>query len=315
MFRRAVSAVCLLIFAATLIGCPDRGSSTFSTLQIDGSSTVYPITEAIVEEFRKVQPNVRATVGSSGTGAGFKKFAAGEIDISDASRPIKDTEREACKANGIEFVEFMVAFDGLSIVVHPENTWCECLTVEQLKQLWQPESTVMKWSDLKPGWPDQRIQLYGPGTDSGTFDYFNEVINGDPKKSRSDFSPSEDDNVLVTGVAGDKFALGYFGYAYYEENKSRLKLLGVDNGDGKCMKPSIETVRANTYKPLSRPLYIYVTKKSLKRPEVQEFMKFYIANASKLSGEVGYVPVPDEQDKANQKVLAEALAETAPAAK
>jgi phosphate transport system substrate-binding protein len=187
--------------------------------------------------------------------------------------------------------------------------------VEQLKRLWQPESSVTKWSDLKPGWPDEEIQLYGPGTDSGTFDYFNEVINGDSKKSRSDYSPSENDNVLVTGVAGNKFALGYFGFAYYEENKSRLKLLGVDNGSGECIQPSLETVRGNIYKPLSRPLYVYVTKKAMQRPEVREFIKFYVANTAKLSAEVGYVPVPEDVSKTNQQRLADALAEVTSAAK
>jgi phosphate transport system substrate-binding protein len=276
---------------------------------VDGSSTVYPVTEAVVEEFRGVNPGVRLTVGFSGTGAGFKKFTVGEIDISDASRPIKDSEIEACKQNGIEFVEFMVAYDGLSVIVNPANDWCDCLTVDQLKQLWQPESTINKWSELNPAWPDERIQLYGPGTDSGTFDYFTEVVVGELKKSRSDYSPSEDDNVLVTGVAGDKFSLGYFGYAYYEENKDRLKLLGIDDAGGNCIKPSLETVRNGAYKPLSRPLYIYVNKSALRRPEVRQFVKYYVENAVKLAGEVGYVPVPDDVDSANRQRLSEALAD------
>jgi phosphate transport system substrate-binding protein len=304
-----------LLALVSFAGCPSRSGGPVTTLQIDGSSTLYPISEAVAEEFRPDHPKVRVTVGFSGTGAGFKKFAAGEIEISDASRRIKDSEIEACKANGIEFAEFKVAFDGLSVIVNPENTWCNCLTIEQLKQLWQPESTVSKWSDLNPSWPKETIKLYGPGTDSGTFDYFNEVINGDPKKCRDDFSASEDDNVLVTGVAGDKFALGYFGFAYYEENKGRLKLLGVDNGDGNCIQPSLETVRGNTYKPLSRPLYIYVAKKALTRPEVRDFLKFYLENAGKLSGDVGYVPIPDDDDRANRQTLEELFAEIKPAAK
>jgi phosphate transport system substrate-binding protein len=302
----------LLVSFICLTGCPPR-SGPATTLEIDGSSTLYPITEAVAEEFRRDHANVRITVGLSGTSAGFKQFSEGKIDISDASRPIKEAEIAACKANGIEYVEFKVAFDGLSVIVNPENTWCDCLTVEQLKQLWQPESTINKWSDLNPMWPDESIKLYGPGTDSGTFDYFTEVIVGKAKSSRSDYSPSEDDNVLVTGVAGDKFALGYFGFAYYEENKTRLKLLGVDNGDGKCLKPSLESVRDNSYKPLSRPLYIYVTKKALARPEVREFMTFYLEHAGKLSEEVGYVPLPTAEAQASQIQLKEVLAEVKPA--
>jgi phosphate transport system substrate-binding protein len=322
VIRRSLGSICVLAALASLTGCPsDRGPTTTGgpvlessqTLVIDGSSTVYPVTEAVAEEFWKVQPKIRFKVGSSGTGAGFEKFAAGETDISNASRPIKDSEREACQAKGVEFVEFMVAYDGLSVVVHPQNTWCDCLTVEQLKQLWQPESTVAKWSDLKPGWPEETIELYGPGTDSGTFDYFNEVINGDAKKSRSEFNASENDNVLVTGVAGNRFALGYFGYAYYEENKERLKLLGIDGGDGNCIQPSLETVRGSTYKPLSRPLYIYVSKKAFARPEVQAFVKFYVESAAELVSEVGYMPVPAEVAAENRKRLNDALAEFAAA--
>jgi phosphate transport system substrate-binding protein len=241
----------------------------------------------------------------------MKKFAAGEIDICNASRPIKDTERDACKAAGIEFVEFQVAYDGLSITVNPQNDWCDCLTVEQLKTLWQPESTVQKWSDLNPDWPSERIQLYGAGTDSGTFEYFTEAIVGEPRKSRSDYSANEDDNVLVTGVAESKYALGYFGYAYYAENQDRLKLVGIDRGDGKCIKPSMETVRDGTYRPLSRPLFIYVSKKSLQRPEVRAFTKFYVENAPQLSAERKYVAVPDAIDAENRRVLQEALAAAA----
>ncbi len=244
------------------------------SIQVDGSSTVYPITEAVAEDFKTEQPGVRVTVGLSGTGGGMKKFVAGEIDICDASRPIKDAESAACKASGIEYIELEVAFDGLSVVVNPENDWGDCITVEQLKAIWQPESTVQKWSDLNPEWPSEPIKLYGPGTDSGTFEYFTEAIVGEARKSRADYSPSEDDNMLVTGVAGGKYALGYFGYAYYEENKDRLKLLGIDNGDGNCVKPSVEAVRNGTYKPLSRPLYIYVNKKALQRPRHVHLLTF-----------------------------------------
>jgi phosphate transport system substrate-binding protein len=243
----------------------------------------------------------------------MKKFVAGEIDICDASRPIKDAEIAACKEHNIQYIELQVAFDGLSVVVNPENDWVDCITVEQLKSLWQPESTVHQWSDLNPEWPSEPIKLYGPGTDSGTFEYFTEAIVGAARKSRGDYSPSEDDNMLVTGVAGGKYALGYFGYAYYEENKDRLKLLGIDNGDGKCVKPSVETVRNGSYKPLSRPLYIYVTKKALERPEIRSFVEFYIANASKLAGEVGYVAVPDDVDARNREVLETTLKTLTPA--
>lgn len=287
--------VCLAVVC--LVGC--QGSATkegasASTILIDGSSTVYPITEAVAEEFRNAQPDVRAVIGVSGTGGGFKKLAAGEIDICDASRAIKDEERAACEANKIKFVELEVAFDGLSVVANPDNDWVDCLTVEQLKAIWQPDSAIQKWSDLNPEWPEEKIELYGPGTDSGTFDYFTEVIVGEAKASRADYTPSENDNLLVTGVEGSKYALGYFGYAYYIENKERLKLLGVDAGDGQCVQPSLETVRANTYKPLSRPLFIYVNEASLAKPEVAEFVEFYLQTVGGLASEVGYVPLAEE---------------------
>ena len=221
-------------------------------------------------------------------------MAAGEIDICDASRTIKDEERATCEAHGIEFVELEIAFDGLSVVVNPENDWCDCLTVEQLKAIWQPESAINKWSDLKADWPEEKIELFGPGTDSGTFDYFTEAIVGTAKSSRADYTPSEDDNMLVTGVEGSKYALGYFGYAYYKENKDRLKLLGVDPGDGKCVQPTMETVRSNTYKPLSRPLFIYVNQASLEKPEIVEFVRYYLDTVSQLVEQVGYVPLSDE---------------------
>jgi phosphate transport system substrate-binding protein len=268
----------------------------------------------VVEEFRKEQPGVRVTVGRAGTGGGFKKLSHGEIDICDASRPINEVERKACEANGIEFVELEIAFDGLSVVVNPKNDWCDCLTVEDLKRLWQPESAVSKWSDLNPNWPERQIKLYGPGTDSGTFDYFTEAVVGKQGSSRSDYSPSEDDNSLVTGVAGDTDALGYFGMAYYEENQDRLKALGIDAGDGNCVKPSLETVRNHTYKPLSRPLFIYVRKSSLSRPEVRSFVKFYLDNVSKLVEVVGYVPLPDEVLEKSKQTFSEATASLDPKA-
>jgi phosphate transport system substrate-binding protein len=285
---------------------PQAGDKLSGKVQIDGSSTVYPISEAVAEEFRAVQPDVRVTVGVHGTGAGMKKFIAGEIDICDASRGMKEKEAAACKAKGIEFIELSVAFDGLAVIVNPQNTWCDCLTVGQLKELWRPESGVKQWKDLNPKWPAKEIKLYGPGTDSGTFDYFTKAIVGEEKASRPDYTASEDDNVLVTGVQSDEFALGYFGYAYYEENKDKLKLLGVDSGSG-CKKPSIATVRDNSYAPLSRPLFIYVRKSALERPEAVAFVKFYLENAAELSTDVGYVPVSDEVAKTNQETFTGAL--------
>jgi phosphate transport system substrate-binding protein len=287
------------------------GGCTQPSVKVDGSSTVYPVTEAVAEEFRKEQPDVRVIVGFSGTGGGFKKFSAGETDISDASRPITDGEKQACAKNGVDFFELQVAYDGLAVMVNPHNDWCDCLTVEQLKSIWQPESAVNKWSDLNPDWPDEKIDLYGPGTDSGTFDYFTEAIVGEARASRSDYTPSEDDNMLVTGVSEEKYALGYFGYAYYGENKDKLKLLGIDAGDGKCVKPSEETVNNHTYHPLSRPLFIYINKKSLKRPEVKAFVEYYLSNAAKLVPEVGYVAVPLDISVSNQQVFDKAVEESA----
>ena len=304
--------LCLSIGCSQAPDGQDTSQDALSgTVRIDGSSTVYPITEAVAEEFRAAQPKVRVTVGISGTGGGMKKFTVGEIDVCNASRAIKDKEKAACAENGVELIELEVAFDGLAVVINPENDWCECMTVDQLKELWRPESAVKKWSDLNPDWPDEAINLYGPGTDSGTFDYFTKAINGEEKASRADYTASEDDNVLVTGVLSDKYALGYFGYAYYAENKDKLKLLGVDGGDG-CKTPSEETVRALTYQPLSRPLFIYVRKSSLERPEVVELVKFYLENCGQLSTDVGYVPVSDEVAAQNQQRLKEALP-TAPA--
>jgi phosphate transport system substrate-binding protein len=259
-------------------------------IAIDGSSTVFPVTEAVAEEFRKVQPGVRTTVGISGTGGGFQKFCNGELDIADASRPISTSEQEACRSKSIEWVELPVAIDGLSVVVHPQNTWANCMTVAELKQLWEPEATgtVMRWNQIRPDWPDQPVRLYGPGTDSGTFDYFTEVINGRARASRSDFTASEDDNVLVQGVSGDQNALGYFGYAYYQENRNRLKLVQVDGGSG-CVTPSDETILGGTYKPLSRPIYIYPSRAALQRPEVLEFTRFYLSKGPELVPQVGYI--------------------------
>lgn len=271
------------------------GDQISGTVEIDGSSTVYPVSEAVAEEFRNVQPNVRVTVGSSGTGAGFKKFARGETDISDASRSIKDSEKQNLQENNIEYKELTVALDGISVVVNPENDWINSITVDQLKQIWKPDSKVKKWSDINPDWPDEDIHLYGPNTAHGTYDFFTEEIMGESGASRGDFNAVSDYNVAVQGISTDKYALGYFGLAYYEENQSKLKLLPVDDGDGNPVAPSLETVKNGTYKPLSRPLFIYVRKSSAAEPQVQAFVDFYLKNAGKLSKEIGYIPLPESE--------------------
>jgi phosphate transport system substrate-binding protein len=263
-------------------------SKLSGTVAIDGSSTVFPITEAVAEEFMKVNPGVQVTVGISGTGGGFKKFTVGETDISDASRPIKEEEVQIAVENNIEYIELPVAYDGISVVVNPANDWCDSITVEELKKLWEPaaEGKIMKWSQVRADWPDEDIHLYGPGTDSGTFEYFTEKIVGEAKASRADYTPSEDDNVLVQGIAGDEFALGYFGYAYYVENTDKLKVVAIDAGDGP-IAPSDETIIDGTYSPLSRPLFIYVNTKASERPEVDTFIRFYIENVPALAAQVG----------------------------
>lgn len=293
------TAVALLTAALAACGGDAGGgegadAAVTGSVEIDGSSTVYPITEAVAEEYMLSNDGaVRVTVGISGTGGGFKRFCAGETDISDASRAIKDTEVEACGAAGVEAIEFPVAYDGLSVVAHPENDWAECLTVEELRRVWEPGSTVTRWSQVRAGFPDAGIRLYGPGTDSGTFDYFTEAIMGEEDASRSDYTASEDDNVLVQGVAGDRGALGYFGYAYYEENADRMRLVAVDSGSG-CVSPTPETVRTGEYAPLSRPVFIYVSGGALERPEVADFVRYYMENAPDLVREVGYIPLPME---------------------
>lgn len=256
-------------------------------IRIDGSSTVFPITEAVAEEFIGLNPDMQIPVGVSGTGGGFKKFIAGELDITNASRPIKAEEAAAAKAAGIEYLELTVAFDGLSVIVNKDNTWVNNLTTEELEMIWAPDSKVQTWKDVNPSWPDEKIKLYAPGTDSGTFDYFTEEINGESGAIRQDFTGSEDDNVLVQGVAGDKNALGFFGYAYYEENQDKLKVVSINN-----VKPSPKSIEDGTYTPLSRPLFIYVNKASLDSEAVMEFLRFYIENAADLATEVGYIQLP-----------------------
>ena len=263
-------------------------------VKIDGSSTVFPISEAVAEEFMKVHRNVRVTVGVSGTGGGFKKFCLGETDISDASRQVKDMERDACAEKDIQFIELAVAFDGLSVMVNPDNDFVDHLTVEELNKIWEPESEINNWKDVRPGFPDLEIKLYGPGTDSGTFDYFTDEINGGEGASRPDYTASEDDNVLVKGIAGDKGSLGYFGYAYYIENTDKLKLVAIDGGDGPVL-PTPETINNGAYAPLSRPIFIYTSITSLiNKPQVLEFVKFYLTEGPALVPEVGYIQLPDE---------------------
>ena len=275
------------------------------TIEIDGSSTVFPVSQAVAEEFRRGQPDVQVNVGVSGTGGGFQRFARGETDISDASRPIKDSEREAAAANGVEFIEMRVGTDGLSVIVHPDNDFVDCLTVEELNSIWKPGSEIDNWSQVRAGFPDQRLRLYGPDTDSGTFDYFTEEVNGEAQVSRSDYTASADDNVLVQGIAGDRGALGYFGYAYYQENEGVLKAVAVDGGSG-CVAPDPSTIEDGTYSPLSRPLFIYVNAESLERPEVAAFVEYYMDNGYELTAEVGYVPVSRSDYAANKAAAAAA---------
>ena len=303
LLKRISAAVVLLV---TLFSCGSKDSDKRTSgdaadeksgvISIDGSSTVFPITEAVAEEFRTEQKDVQITIGVSGTGGGFKKFSRGEIDINDASRPIKEQEAAICKENNVEFVELTVAFDGLAVLVNKANTWVNDITVEELKMIWEPaaQGKITKWNQIRKEWPAEEFHLYGPGVASGTYDYFTEAIVGKSGESRGDFTASEDDNVLVQGIEGDKNSLGFFGLAYYEENKDQLKLVPVNAGKG-AISPTLETVKNGTYAPLSRPVFIYVSKKSAQRPEVKSFVEYYISNASKLVNEVGYIPVPDDQ--------------------
>lgn len=276
---------------------PTDDSPSGSVIGIDGSSTVFPITEAVAEEFR-AQSSAKVTIGVSGTGGGFKKFCAGETAISGASRPIKPIEVQLCKDKGIEYVELPVAYDGIAIVVNPANDWASSITVAELKALFRPEAQndVKRWSQVRTGWPEQEVHLFGAGVDSGTYDYFTAAIVGTEHSSRGDFTSSEDDNVLVQGVAMDKLALGFFGYAYYKENAGKLKVLGVDDGkddNGKGpIQPSPTSVIDGSYSPLSRPIFIYVSRAALERSEVDAFAKFYLDHATKLVSEVGYIPLP-----------------------
>jgi phosphate transport system substrate-binding protein len=287
----------VLILALGSAAACKRSEHHARTVLVDGSSTVFPITEAVAEEYQKANPGQRVVVGVSGTGGGFKKFISGEIDIVNASRPVSSGEAKALSNAGIEFLELPIAYDGLAIVVHPKNAWANDISTGELKKLWQPEAqaAITRWNQIRSDWPDKEIHLYGAGVDSGTYDYFTQAIVGEEHSSRGDFTSSEDDNVLVQGIAGDELALGFFGLAYYEENSAKLKLLPVDDrqestGAG-AVAPSLETVMNGTYQPLSRPLFIYINKKSLSRPEVESFVHFYLKNAGSLVKEVGYIPL------------------------
>jgi len=291
--RTPVSAPGALL-AAVLAACPLAAQSQI--VKIDGSSTVFPITEAVAEEFQKAKKNaIKVTVGISGTGGGFKKFCRGETDVSGASRPILKKEMDDCKAAGINYYELPVAFDALTVVVNPRNAFIKQLTVAEMKKIWEPgaQGKVTKWNQVNPQWPDAPMKLFGPGADSGTFDYFTEAVVGKSKSSRGDFTASEDDNVLVQGVSRDVNGLGYFGYAYYVENKDKLKAVPIVNEKGQAVLPSLEAVIAGTYSPLARPIFIYVSEKSLAKPEVKEFVQYYMTHGAKLAKEVKYVPLPD----------------------
>jgi len=275
-------------------------------VKIDGSSTVYPITEAVAEEFQKAEKNaIKVTVGISGTGGGFKKFCRGETDISDASRPIQKKEMEACAAAGIKYFELPVAFDALTVVINPKNAFIKQMTVDELKKMWEPaaQGKITRWNQVNPAWPDAPLKLFGAGSDSGTFDYFTEAIVGKAKSSRGDFTASEDDNVLVQGVSQDVNAVGYFGYAYYAENTAKLKAVPVMNPKGQAVAPSMENVINGSYEPLSRPIFIYVSEKAYQRPEVKKFVEFYMKHGAKLSREVKYVPLPEKAYVGNMEHL------------
>lgn len=294
---RPLTVAAWLGVAAAACGGGQTPGSSQATVTLDGSSTVFPISEAVAEEFQKTQKDVRVTVGISGTGGGFQKFCRAETDISDASRPIQPTEMAACKEAGIGFIELPIAYDGIAIVVNARATWIDHITVAELKTLWAPEAqgTVTKWSQVRPGWPDREIHLFGAGVDSGTYDYFTQAVVGTEGASRGDFTSSEDDNVLVQGVTSDELALGFLPFAYFEENRAQLKLVPIDdgqadNGAGPIV-PTVETIKTGTYQPLARPIFIYVADKSLARPEVVRFVEFYLAQGGKLGQEVGYVPL------------------------
>ncbi len=284
---------------------PDNIEEISGSIEADGSSTVGPVTNAVIEEFAAVAPNVQVTNDISGTGGGFERFCNGETDLQNASRPITEDEAARCAENGVEFYRFVVAFDGITVVVNPENDFLECLTVEELRTIFS--DAELDWSDVNGEWPGEAITSYAPGTDSGTYDYFSEAVMEEGDVVADEYS--EDDNVLVEGVAGDQYAIAFFGFAYYEENQDILKAVSIDGGSG-CVAPSFETIQDGSYAPLSRPLYVYVRAESLQRPEVQEFMRFYIASLTDLVGDVGYIALPAEDYAAAQEKLEGAISGT-----
>lgn len=295
--KKALATICsgLTLGMSFGFGMISQANAT-EIIKVDGSSTVFPITEAVAEEFQKAKKgSIRVTVGESGTGGGFKKFCRGETDISDASRPIQKKEIEACKAAGINFIELPIAYDAITVVVNPSNTWVNSLTVADLKKMWEPgaQKVINNWKQINPAFPDMPLKLYGPGSASGTFDYFTEAAVGKAKSSRGDYTASEDDNVLVQGVSRDKGGLGYFGYAYYVENQRRLKAVSIDGGKGP-IAPSAKTVENGTYSPFSRPIFIYVSAKAAEKPAVKEFVEYYLKSAPKLVKEVKYIPLPQK---------------------
>jgi phosphate transport system substrate-binding protein len=295
----SVTFLTALCFTPSLLAAPP-------VVKVDGSSTVFPITEAVAEEFQKARKGaVNVTVGISGTGGGFKKFCRGETDLANASRPISKKEMEECAKSGVRYYEMPIAYDALTVMVNPQNTFIKSMTVAELKKIWEPaaQGKINSWKDVNPAWPDQKIKLYGAGSDSGTFDYFTEAIVGKAKSSRGDFTASEDDNVLVQGISGDKGALGYFGFAYYIENQKKLKAVAIDGGKGP-VAPTPENVDNGTYQPLSRPIFIYVSEKSLEKPEIRDFIDFYMKNAPQLVKEVKYIPLPAKAYAGNLEHLA-----------
>lgn len=308
--RKSLQAAGALVLSLSLVvGCSsnnpnakENGGGLSGKIQIDGSSTVYPVSQAVAEEFMKKNPGVNITVSQSGTGGGFEKWAKQETDLSDASRQIKEEEKKNAEKAGLDPIEVPVAKDGITVVVNKENDFVDKLTVEQLKKIWEPNSKVKTWKDVNPEWPDEPIKLYGPGTSSGTFDYFTEEIVGEEGKSRTDYTQSEDDNTLVQGVTGDKNALGYFGYAYYKENKEKLKAVPIDAGKG-AVTPTDETIQSGKYAPLSRPIYVYASKQAMEKEHIKKFMEFYLTEGKELVPKVGFVPLKDEKYQASLKEL------------
>lgn len=296
------------VFSALAVAGMAQSAFAQPTIKIDGSSTVFPVAEAVAEEFQIAKRGkVRVTVGIAGTGGGFKRFCRGETDISNASRPILKEEMDACRAAGVRYIELPVAFDALTVVVNPQNTWVKNLTPADLKKMWEPsaQGRITRWNQVRPEWPDAPLMLFGPGADSGTFDYFTEAVTGKSKASRGDFTASEDDNVLVQGVENNRNALGYFGYAYYIAHKDKMRAVAIQNSAGKAVLPSIEAVIDGSYEPLSRPLFIYVREAAAQRPEVREFIDFYLTEGAELAKEVGYVPLPEKAYQLARKHFSE----------